>query len=102
LNSIAHARANASLIDFEFIGYWCGGSGNQRAVTRRSASCDLTRGVLIAVLVAEFFFADAEDVNGQFETPMSSLNNVPAPAKAASLMRSAVIMQRNNVFMIRC
>ena len=41
-------------------------------MTRRSASCDLIRGVLIAVLVTEFFFTDAEDVNGQFETPMSS------------------------------
>ena len=69
-------------------------------MTRRSASCDLIRGVLIAVLVTGFFFTDAEDVNGQFETPMSSRNNVPAPAKAALLTRSAVIMQRNNVFMI--
>src|SRR5438045_3008930 len=73
---------------------------NQRAVRRRSTWCDLVRGALIALLVTAFFLTDAEEANGQVETPMSSRNNVPAPAKEALLTRSDAIMQSNNVFMI--
>src|SRR5439155_6742910 len=96
LNSAAHVRTNALLIDIGFIGCWRGGSKNHRAVTRWSARSDLVRAPLIAVFVTAFFFTDAEEVNGQLETPISSRNNVPAPAKAALLTRSAAIMKRNN------
>ena len=60
----------------------------------------MVAGVLVTVLVAEFFLMESAEVNGQFETPMSFRDSLPALAKQTLLTRSDAIMQINNGFIM--